>query len=62
MVAAADHATRPQPHWHTACPEHFKKVLKAPCQFHGGQAKHLLKDCATIKGYIRSTLDQQGMA
>jgi hypothetical protein len=24
--------------------------------------KHLLKDCTTMKGYIRNTLDQQGKA
>jgi hypothetical protein len=27
-----------------------------------GQAKHLLKDCATMKGYICDTLGQQGKA
>jgi hypothetical protein len=30
--------------------------------FHGGQAKHLLKDCATMRGYICNMLDQQGKA
>jgi hypothetical protein len=37
-------------------PEHFEKALEAPCSFHDGQAKHLLKDCSTIRGYIPSTL------
>jgi hypothetical protein len=41
---------------HGAHPEHFEKALEAPCPFHGGQVKHLLKDSATIKGYIRGTL------
>jgi hypothetical protein len=43
-----------------AHPECFEKVLEAPCPFHGGQMKHLLKDCAMIRGYIRDILIQQG--
>jgi hypothetical protein len=58
MVIAVDHAARPRPHGHAACLEHFEKALESPCPFHGGQAKHLLKDCNTMKGYIRSTLGQ----
>jgi hypothetical protein len=50
----------PQPHRWGAWPEHFEKALKTPCPFHGGRAKHLLRDCATIRGYIRDTLGQQG--
>jgi hypothetical protein len=42
--------------------EHFEKALESPCPFHGEQAKHLLKDYATMKGYICSTLGQQGKA
>jgi hypothetical protein len=45
-----------------ACLEHFEKALEAPCPFHSGQAKHLLKDYATIRGYIRGTIGQQGKA
>jgi hypothetical protein len=56
MVAAADCAVGPQPFGHAMCPEHFEKALEAPCPFHGGQAKNLLKDCAIIRGYIRDTL------
>jgi hypothetical protein len=41
---------------------HFEKALEAPCPFHGGQTKHLLKDRATIRCYIRGTLGQQGKA
>jgi hypothetical protein len=37
---------------------HFEKALESPCPFHEGQAKHLLKDYATMKGYIYSTLGQ----
>ena len=44
------------------CPKNFKDTLEAPCLFHGGQTKHLLKDCATIRGYICGTLDQEGKA
>jgi hypothetical protein len=62
MVATVDRAARPQPHKHSACPEHFERALEVPCLFHGGQAKHLLKDCATIRGYIYGTLSQQGKA
>ena len=62
MSAAIDRVARPQPHGRGARPERIKKVLEAPCPFHGGQAKHLLKDCATIRGYIRGTLGQQGKA
>jgi hypothetical protein len=62
MVAAADCAARPQPHGHDACPEHFEKALEAPCLFYRGPVKHLLKDYATIMGYIRGTLGQQGKA
>jgi hypothetical protein len=58
MVAMANRAARPQPHRRGARPEHYEKALEAPCPFHGGQAKHLLKDCATMKGYIRNTYDQ----
>jgi hypothetical protein len=43
-----------------AHPERFEKVLEAPCPFHGGQTKHLLKDYAMIRGYIHSILGQQG--
>jgi hypothetical protein len=39
-------------------PEHFKKVLEAPWPFHRGPVKHLLKDCTTIRGYIRGTVGQ----
>jgi hypothetical protein len=39
-------------------PKHFKKALEALCLFHEGEAKHLLKDYATIRGYICSTLGQ----
>jgi hypothetical protein len=56
MVVVADHTTRPQPYKRVACLEHFEKALEAPCLFHGEQAKHLLKDCATIRGYICGTL------
>jgi hypothetical protein len=62
MVAMADRATRLQPRRRGARPNHFEKTLKDPCPFHGGQAKHLLKDYATVRGYIRSTLGQQGKA
>jgi len=62
MVAVADCATRPQPHGCATCPKHFEKELEAPCLFHKGQAKHLLKDYTTIRGYIRGTLGQQGKA
>jgi hypothetical protein len=55
MVATTD---RPQPCGRGTCSEHFKKVLEAPYPFHGGQAKHLLKDYATMKGYICGTLNQ----
>jgi hypothetical protein len=58
MVAAVDYAARPQPRGHAVRLEHFKKALKAPCPFHGGQAKHLLKDYTTISGYIHGTLGQ----
>ena len=44
------------------CLEHFEKVLEAPYPFHGGKAKHLLKDCTTIMGYIRGTLGKQDKA
>jgi hypothetical protein len=54
----ANPATRPQPHRHVAHLEHFKKVLESPCPFHREQVKHLLKDSATMKGYICSTLGQ----
>jgi hypothetical protein len=40
----------------------LEKVLEAPCPFHRRQAKHLLKDCATIRGYIHGTLGQPGKA
>ena len=62
MVTMVDHAARPQPHGHAARPKHFEKALKSPCSFHGGQTKHLLKDCTTMKGYICGTLSQQGKA
>jgi hypothetical protein len=62
MTVVADHVTRPQPCGHGTCPEHFEKALEAPCPFHGGQAKHLLKDYATIRGYVDGTLGQQGKA
>jgi hypothetical protein len=54
----ADRATRLQPRRRGARPNHFEKTLKDPYPFHGGQAKHLLKDYATVRGYIRSTLGQ----
>jgi hypothetical protein len=56
MVATVDRTARPQPYGCAACPKHFEKTLEAPCSFHGGKAKHLLKGCATIRGYIRGTL------
>ena len=62
MVTVANRAARPWPHERGTCLEHFEKALEAPNPFHGGQAKHLRKDCATMKGYIRGTLDQQGKA
>ena len=62
MVAMVDRAVRPQTHGHGACPEHFEKALEALYPFHGRQAKHLFKDYATIRGYIRDTLGQQGKA
>ena len=62
MVDAAERAARPQPHGQGSCPEYFKKALEAAYPFHGGQAKHLLKDYATMKGYIHGTLGQQGKA
>jgi hypothetical protein len=62
MTVMADHVARPQPCGHDTCPEYFEKALEAPCPFHGGQAKHLLKDYATIRGYIDGTLGQQGKA
>jgi hypothetical protein len=43
-------------------PKHFEKALEGPCPFHGGQAKHLLKDCATIRGYIHGTHGQYDKA
>jgi hypothetical protein len=58
MVAMADHAASPQPRRCAACLEHFEKALEAPYPFHSGQAKHLLKDYATIRGYIRGTIGQ----
>jgi hypothetical protein len=48
----------PEPRGHGACLEHFEKVLEAPFPFHEGQAKHLLEDYTTIRGYIRGTLAQ----
>ena len=62
MVAAVDYATRPQSHGWGMCPEHFEKALKAPHPFHQRQAKHLLKDCATMRSYICGTLGQLGKA
>jgi hypothetical protein len=56
MVATVDRAAMPQPHRWGAWHEHFEKALETPCPFHGGRAKHLLRDCATIRGYIRDTL------
>jgi hypothetical protein len=56
MVAAADRAAMPQAHRWGTRPEHFEKALETLCPFHGGRAKHLLKDCAAIRGYIRNTL------
>jgi hypothetical protein len=58
MVTAANPATRPQPHGRATHLEHFKKALESPRLFHGERVKHLLKDCATMKGYICSTLGQ----
>ena len=43
-------------------PSTSRRHLKTPCPFHGGHAKHLLKGCATIRGYICGTLGQQGKA
>jgi hypothetical protein len=39
-------------------PKHFEKALEAPYPFHGGQVKHLLKDCTTMRGYFCGTLGQ----
>jgi hypothetical protein len=60
--AATDHTARTQPRERGAHPKHFKKALKASCPFHGGQTMHLIKDYATIRGYICGTLGQQGKA
>ena len=57
-MAMADRTAKPQPRGRGASLEHFVKALKVPCPFHGGQAKHLLKGYATMKGYMRSTLGQ----
>ena len=56
MSAVTDRAARPQPRGRGVRPERIKKALEAPCPFHGGQAKHLLKDYATLRGYIRGTI------
>jgi hypothetical protein len=58
MVAAADRAAWPQPHGWGAHPEHFEKMLEAPLPVPWEQAKHLLKDYATIRGYICGTHGQ----
>jgi hypothetical protein len=59
MVATAEHTARPQPRGGGgARPEHFEKGLEAPYLFHKGHLKHLLKDYATVRGYIRNTLGQ----
>ena len=57
-MAAVDHTTRPQPHRRGAFLEHFEKALESPYPYHRGKAKYLLKDYATMKGYIHSTLGQ----
>ena len=62
MVAATDRTARAQPCRRAACLEHFEKELESSCPFHRGQVEHLLKDYATMKVYIRSTLSQQGKA
>ena len=62
MVVAAQRAARPQPRGRGPHSKHFEKALEVPCPFHGGKAKHLLKDCATMRGYIRGTLGQPGKA
>jgi len=43
-------------------PRALQEGIEALCLFHGEQAKHLLKDYATMKGYIHSTLAQQSKA
>ena len=40
----------------------MEKELESPYSFHGGQARYLLKDYATMKGCIRSTVSQYGKA
>jgi hypothetical protein len=62
MVVVAQRVALPQPRRWGACSKHFEKVLEAPYPFHMGQAKHLLKDYTTIKGYICGTLGQLGKA
>jgi hypothetical protein len=62
MVVVADRANIPQPRGRAVSPEHLKKALEAPCSFHGGQVRHILKDYATMRGYIHSTLGPQGRA
>jgi hypothetical protein len=43
-------------------PEHFEKALEEACPFYCGQVKHLLKDCETMRSYIKGTLDLKGKA
>jgi hypothetical protein len=49
MVAAADCTTRPQPKGRGQHLEHFERALDGPYLFHGGQVRHLLKDCETMR-------------
>lgn len=62
MVAATEHATWPKPKGKHQHPKHFERVLEEPCQFHGGQARHLHKDCITMQSYIRGTLNLKSKA
>jgi hypothetical protein len=57
-VVVTDRVAKSQPRERGTCPEHFEKALEAPCPFHRGQLKHLIKDYATMKGYIRGALGQ----
>ena len=43
-------------HQQSTCPEHFKMALEAYCPFYEGQANHLLKDYAIVRGYIHRML------
>ena len=61
-MVVEDRATNPEPPARSPRLEHFENVLEAPFPFYGVLAKHLLKDCSTMKGYIYNTLDQKGKA